>query len=78
MATFGDEALVIGSSTPYGMSGVLFDAYDRFHAKEDPVNIVWQAPTRVMNPTVPQSFIDAEFERDSAAQTWPPARPAMA
>ena len=69
MATFGDQALVIGSSTPYGQSGVLYDAFDRFHAKEDSANIVWQAPTRVMNPTVPQSFIDAEFERDSVAAT---------
>jgi hypothetical protein len=30
-------------------------------------NLVWRAATRVMNPTVPQDFIDAEFERDPAS-----------
>ena len=29
--------------------------------------LVWQAPTRAMNPTVPQSIIDNAFEEDPAA-----------
>ena len=28
--------------------------------------LVWQADTRTMNPTVPQSFIDTETEKDPA------------
>jgi hypothetical protein len=46
---------------------VLWSAFKKFHGKDDPHNLVWQAPTRVMNPSVPQSFIDAEYERDHAS-----------
>jgi len=67
MATFGDDAMVIAGSSPYSRSGVLWSAFKKFHGKDDPHNLVWQAPTRVMNPSVPQSFIDAEYERDHAS-----------
>jgi hypothetical protein len=67
MATFGADAMVIAGSSPYSRSGVLWDAYKRFYGKADGANLVWQAATRTMNPTVPQSFIDAEFERDAAS-----------
>jgi hypothetical protein len=46
---------------------VLWDAFRRWHAKDDARNLVWQAATRVMNPTISQDFIDAEFERDPAS-----------
>ena len=26
--------------------------------------LIWQAPTRTMNPTVSQAYIDAEMEKD--------------
>jgi hypothetical protein len=64
MATFGADAMVIAGSSPYGRSGVLWDVFKRFFGTDDPSNLVWQAPTRVMNPSVPQDFIDAEYERD--------------
>jgi hypothetical protein len=67
MATFGSDAMVIAGSSPYARRGVLWDAFRRWHGKDDARNLVWQAPTRVMNPTVPQDFIDAEFERDAAS-----------
>jgi hypothetical protein len=46
---------------------VLWDAFRRWHAKDDARNLVWQAPTRTMNPTISQEFVDAEFERDPAS-----------
>jgi hypothetical protein len=64
MATFGSDAMVIAGSSPYAKRGVLWDAFKRYYGKDDARNLVWQAPTRTMNPTVQQSFIDAEFERD--------------
>jgi hypothetical protein len=64
MATFGSDAMVIAGSSPYARRGVLWDAFKRYYGKDDSRNLVWRAPTRVMNPTVPQEFIDAEFERD--------------
>ena len=36
----------------------------RWHGKDDARNLVWQAATRVMNPTISQEFIDEEYERD--------------
>src|ERR1700731_1594128 len=67
MATFGSDAMVIAGSSPYARRGVLWDAFRRWFGKDDARNVVWQAATRVMNPTVPQEFIDAEFERDPAS-----------
>jgi hypothetical protein len=67
MATFGGDAMVVAGSSPYARRGVLWDAFKRWFGKNDERNLVWQAPTRVMNPTVPQEFIDAEFERDPAS-----------
>lgn len=63
-ATFGDAAVLIAASSPYARRGVLWDAWRKFHGKDDASALVWQAATRAMNPTVSQSFIDAEFERD--------------
>jgi hypothetical protein len=65
MATFGKDAMVIAGSSPYAKRGVLWDAFRRWHGRDDARNLVWRAPTRTMNPTVPQEFIDEEFERDS-------------
>jgi hypothetical protein len=67
MATFGSDAMVIAGSSPYARRGVLWDAFKRWFGKDDARNLVWRASTRVMNPTVPQEFIDAEFERDAAS-----------
>jgi hypothetical protein len=58
---------LIAGSSPYARRGVLWDAFRRWFGKDDARNIVWRAATRVMNPTVPQEFIDAEFERDPAS-----------
>src|ERR1700730_18180316 len=46
------------------MRGVLWDAFRRWYGKDDARNLVWKAITRVMNQTVPQEFIDEEYERD--------------
>jgi hypothetical protein len=67
MATFGPDAMVIAGSSPYARRGVLWDAFRRCHGKDDARNLVWQAPTRVMNPTISQDFTDAEYERDPAS-----------
>ena len=67
MATFGSDAMVIAGSSPYARRGVLWDAFRRWHGKNDARNLVWQAATRVMNPTISQEFIDDEYERDPAS-----------
>jgi hypothetical protein len=52
------------ASSPYSRRGVLWDAYLKYFGKDDPSTLVWQAATRTMNSSVPQSFIDEEYERD--------------
>jgi hypothetical protein len=67
MATI-PNAMLLCASSPYARKGALWEAYHRYFGQDGPVPIlVWQASTRTMNPTVPQSFIDAEYEKDPAA-----------
>jgi hypothetical protein len=71
MAQF-PNAMLLCASSPYAKRGALHDAFKRHYGKDgDPV-LVWKAPTRVMNPTVSQSVIDAAVERDAsdAAAEW--------
>jgi hypothetical protein len=62
-------AMLLCSSSPYARRGVLWEAYKRYYGSADANVLVWKAPTRVMNATVPQRFIDEEMERDSAKAT---------
>ncbi len=66
MATIPD-AMLIGLSSPYSKRGVLWDAYRRYFGQDNADVLVWQADTRAMNPSVPQRFIDAAYERDAVA-----------
>jgi hypothetical protein len=60
-------AMLLCSSSPYARRGALWDAYRKHFGKAgDPV-LVWQGPTRLMNPTVTQSVIDAATEADPAS-----------
>ena len=65
MATIPD-ALILCFSTPYARRGVLWNAYRQHFGKGGDV-LVWQAPTRAMNPTVSQNIIDSAFEEDPIA-----------
>jgi hypothetical protein len=65
MATIPD-AMLLCASSPHARKGALWSAYAKHYAKDgDPV-LVWQAPTRDMNTTVPQSYIDAHLADDAA------------
>jgi hypothetical protein len=57
-------AMLLKASSPYARRGVLWNDYRRHHGKDESTTLVWQAATRVMNPSVPQSFIDAAYEDD--------------
>lgn len=58
-------AVLLKASSPYARRGVLWDDHRKHFGKDSDV-LVWQAPTRTMNPSVPQSFIDDETEKDPA------------
>ena len=72
MAQFGDQGLAIIASSPYAKKGLLYDAWKRFFGKPNSRNLVWQAPTKVMNPTIPDAFLAEEYEADpvSAASEY--------
>jgi len=62
MATI-PNALLLGASSPYGRRGVLWEAFDKYYGKPDGP-LIWKAPTWIMNPTVPQTFLDEKFVED--------------
>ena len=60
------EALLVAISSPYARRGALYQAYrDHFGKASGP--LVWQADTRTMNSTVPQSVIDQAYVEDAAS-----------
>jgi hypothetical protein len=65
MATI-PEAMLLCASSPHARRGVLWDAYRKHYGREADPTLVWQAATRDMNPTVPQTYIDQHLEEDQA------------
>jgi hypothetical protein len=60
-------SMLLAASSPYARRGILFRAFDRHYANDESLPLVIQAPTRAMNPTIKQSFIDQQLEEDEAA-----------
>jgi hypothetical protein len=65
MATIPNAVLLCASS-PYARRGALWEAFRRYYGQDDKAVLVWRAPTRTMNPTLPQRVIDEAMERDPA------------
>lgn len=57
-------AMIMGLSSPYARRGVLWDAWKRYYGTDSDTVLVWQAPTWLMNPTVPLDIINEAYERD--------------
>jgi hypothetical protein len=67
MATIPTSRLIVISS-PYARSGVLFEHHRDYYGKDDQDQIlIWQAPTRVMNPTIDAGLIERETKKDPTA-----------
>jgi Terminase large subunit, T4likevirus-type, N-terminal len=62
-------SMLLCASSPYARRGALFDAHRKHYGKDGGEVLVWQASTRMMNPTVSQSTIDAEIAKDPARAT---------
>jgi len=66
LATTG--GLMFAISTPYSRKGELWGAYKRYYGPQgDPLILVAQAASQVLNPTLPQRVIDRAYERDAIA-----------
>ncbi|WP_249779810.1 hypothetical protein [Bradyrhizobium sediminis] len=66
MSTIPNAMLLVASS-PYAKRGILYEAYRDHFGKEGDPTLVWQADTRTMNPSVPQSEIDDAYAADPAS-----------
>jgi len=71
MATLKESRLLVISS-PYAKFGALYQAYRDYYGKDDAPALVWQAPTTVMNPTIAESFVAEEMQKDpeSGRSEW--------
>src|SRR5262249_8107788 len=59
-------AMLLCASSPYSRRGALYDAWRKHFGKDGDDVLVWQAPTRTMNPSVRQTFIDQHLAEDPA------------
>lgn len=64
LATLG--GMLIAISSPYRRAGELWRMYEKHYGKDGDV-LVWQAPSKTMNSTIPQSVIDEAMEADPAS-----------
>lgn len=55
---------LIAVSSPYTEAGWAFETWKRCWGRDDADTMVWRAPSREMNPTLSQAFIDAELAAD--------------
>jgi hypothetical protein len=62
------SALLVGITTPYSRHGVVWDVFKKHHGPQgDPRILVWSAPSRVMNPSLPESVVLDALEQDEPA-----------
>lgn len=61
------DSMLIGISSPYRRSGLLFKKYKDHFGKPSKDVLVVRAPTRALNPTIPQSIIDEAMAEDPVA-----------
>ena len=66
MAQF-PNALLLCASSQYARRGALYVSHRKYFGKEQDPVLVWQAPTRRMNPSIPQAIIDEAMEKDASA-----------
>jgi hypothetical protein len=65
LATLGGPLLAL--SSPYAKRGELWNVYKRHYGGDSDRVLVAQAPSRTMNPTLPQSVIDEAMRDDPAS-----------
>lgn len=65
-------SMLVGISTPYKRSGLLFDKWVRHFGRDDDDVLVVHGPSLIFNPTLDPAVIDAALERDppAAAAEW--------
>ena len=54
-------------TTGYAKKGITYKWYRKYWGNNKGKVLVWKAPSRTMNPTLPQSVVDAAMEEDRAS-----------
>jgi hypothetical protein len=67
MATLASEAMLIGISSPYRKSGLLYERFRKYYGRDDDNVLVIRAPTTALNPSLDASIIAEALEDDPAA-----------
>ncbi len=62
------HSMLVGISSPYKQSGLLFDKFVAHYGKDDDDVLVIRAPSILLNPTFDQALIDQEIASDPAAK----------
>jgi hypothetical protein len=66
MASIPGSILLLASS-PYAKKGELYNAFRRYHSRDDGRVLFWKAPTELMNPRVDKRIIEEARESDPEA-----------
>jgi hypothetical protein len=66
MSTLPGSLLMV-ATTPYSRRGIVYETFKRHWGQDGDPILIWRAPTRRMNSSVPQSTVDAALELDPAA-----------
>ncbi len=71
MATIPTSKLILLSS-PYAKRGVMYELFSKYFGKEAEDVLVWQAKSKLMNPSLDDGLIAREMEKDpvAAASEW--------
>ncbi|KNY13093.1 hypothetical protein AKG11_30940 [Shinella sp. SUS2] len=64
LSTLAPESMIIGISSPYKKSGLLYEKYQKHFGKESDRVLVIQAPSMVMNPTLDPIEVEEAMEED--------------
>lgn len=65
LATVGGKLIAI--SSPYARKGWAYNQYKMHHGNDAGESLVWNCPSRTMNPTLPQRIVDRALAEDLAA-----------
>ena len=60
-------SIMLSISSPYSKAGPLFEAYRDLYSVDDPDTLVIKAPSKTMNPTLPDRTIQKALKDDYAA-----------
>ncbi|MGH9867914.1 MAG: hypothetical protein ACREAA_07105 [Candidatus Polarisedimenticolia bacterium] len=56
VSTTGGKIVLL--SSPRGQAGLLYDLHKKYFGTDDPSILVWQAPAKLMNPTLDDAVLD--------------------